>query len=122
MSKSRDASALNRIAALRRRIIGFDHVCSGNLRRRYTVCGTKNCRCKAQPPEPHGPYFYWSRLLAGKVVQRVLSPEQARVVAKGIKNYRSIRDLLRKWEDETVRSFGSRKGAKRRSSSKKIRG
>lgn len=122
MSTSRGGLALNRVAALQRRIAGFDYVCSGNLRRRYTVCGTKNCRCKAQPPEPHGPYFYWSRLLAGKVVQRVLSPEQAKVVARGIKNYRAIRDLLRKWEDETVRTVESLRGAKRRSSSKKIRG
>jgi len=122
MSKSRGGSALKRIAALRRRIAGFDYVCFGNLRRRYTVCGTNNCRCKAQPPKPHGPYFYWSRLLAGKVVQRVLSPEQAEVAARGIKNYRSIRDMLRKWEEETVRTIESRRGAKRRSSSKKIRG
>jgi len=122
MTKPSGDEARNRIAVLQRRIAGFDYVCSGNLRRRYTVCGTNNCRCKAQPPEPHGPYFYWSRLLAGKVVQRVLSPEQAEVVARGIENYRSIRDLLRKWEDETVRTVESRRGAKRRSSSKKIRG
>lgn len=97
-----------RIAALKRRIAGMDYVCSGNLRRRYSVCGTHNCRCKAQAPEPHGPYYYWSRLLAGKVVQRVLSHKQAQIVASGIENYRAVRALLRQWEEETARNIDIR--------------
>ncbi len=102
-----------RIAALRGRIVDFDYMCSGSLRQRYTVCGTQNCRCKAQPPEPHGPYYYWSRLLAGKVVQRVLSREQAEIVARGIKNYREARELLRGWEEETVKTIEVRRRLKR---------
>lgn len=102
-----------RIALLRGRIARFDFVCSGNLRRRYAVCGTKNCRCKAQPPALHGPYYYWSRLLGGKVVQRVLSAEDAEVVAQGIENYREARELLRKWEEETVRIMETSRHAKR---------
>jgi hypothetical protein len=121
MPKSSDNSN-KRIAALQRRIAGFDFVCSGNLRQRYTVCGTANCRCKAQPPEPHGPYYYWSRLLGGKVVQRVLSPEEAEIVARGIKNYREVRELLRRWEEETVRKLEIRRRAKRHSPTVDIRG
>ena len=102
-----------RIEALRRKLADFDYICSGNLRLRYAVCGTPNCRCKAQPPEPHGPYHYWSRLISGKVVQRVLSPEQAKIVARGIENYREARALLRRWEAETVRSLEIRSRAKR---------
>lgn len=88
---------------LKARLLRFDYVCSGNLQRRYMVCGTKNCRCKAQPPARHGPYYYWSRFLGGKVVQRVLSQEDAEIVARGIANYRAAKALLRNWEDETVR-------------------
>ena len=87
-------------------------MCSGNLRRRFTVCGTLNCRCKAKSPAPHGPYFYWSRLRDGKVVQRVLSLDQAKIVAKGIGNYRTLKALLRKWEDETLRSIETRRARK----------
>ncbi|MFQ5473258.1 MAG: DUF6788 family protein [Planctomycetota bacterium] len=102
-----------RIVALRGRFLRFEYVCSGNLRRRYAVCGTKNCRCKAQPPALHGPYYYWSRMVGGKVVQRVLAPEDAEVVRKGIENYREARTLLRKWEEETVRDIETRKRARR---------
>ena len=101
-----------RITTIQRRVAGFDYVCTGNLRLRYTICGTANCRCKARPSEPHGPYHYWSRLLAGKVVQRVLLPEQANIVARGIENYRQIRALLLKWEEETVRTVETCKRAK----------
>lgn len=107
------SSARKRIEALKRRLAGLDHMCSGNLRRRYSVCGTHNCRCKAATPEPHGPYYYWSRLLKGKVVQRVLSPEQAEIVARGIENYREARELLRRWEEETAASIEIRRKAKR---------
>lgn len=98
-----------RITALHRRIGRSDPLCSGNLRRRYTVCGTKNCSCKADPPEPHGPYFYWSRLLGGKVVQRVLSQDQARIVGRGIENYKKVKGLLRQWEGETVRHIDNQR-------------
>jgi hypothetical protein len=101
MNKSNSSG--KRLAVLKERLLRLDYMCSGNLGRRYTVCGVKNCRCKAQPPARHGPYYYWSRLLDKKVVQRVLSPEDAAIVAKGIKNYRQAKALLRKWEEETVR-------------------
>ena len=102
-----------RIAGLQQRFTRFDYICSGNLRRRYTVCGIKNCCCKAQPPARHGPYYYWSRLLGGKVVQKVLSPQQAKLVAKAIKNYKEARELLRKWEIETSQFIAVHKKIKR---------
>jgi hypothetical protein len=111
MYKSSDFK--KRIASLRSRLAQFDYVCTGNLRRRYAVCGTENCRCKAQPPALHGPYYYWSRLVGGKVVQRVLAPEDAEIVARGIENYREARALLRKWEEETAQIIETRKRARR---------
>lgn len=96
-----------RIKTLRQRLMRLDYVCSGNLRKRYTVCGTKNCRCKAQPPVFHGPYYYWSRLFHGKVVQKVLSPQEAKIVARAIGNYRAARSLLKQWETETDKIIAS---------------
>lgn len=105
------SSQLKRVAALKKQLDRLDYVCSGNLRRRYSVCGTKNCLCKAENPKPHGPYYYWSRLIGGKIVQRILSPEQARLVAAGIANYRKARQLLRTWEMETTRVIEAKKAS-----------
>lgn len=92
-----------RIAALRNQFVGFDYVCSGTLLRRVLVCGKPNCRCKAEPPVLHGPYYYWSRRQKGRVVQKVLSAEQAQLVRRAIANYRAALRLLRRWEAETAR-------------------
>jgi len=102
-----------RVAVLKKQLGRLDYVCSGNLRLRHSVCGTKNCLCKGEKPKPHGPYYYWSRLIGGKVVQRILSPEQAKLVAKGIANYRKARQLLRRWEADTTRLIEAKKAAAR---------
>jgi hypothetical protein len=34
--------------------IGF--IRSGSVAPRYNYCGKANCRCHADPPQPHGPY------------------------------------------------------------------
>jgi hypothetical protein len=81
----------------------MNYVCSGNLRRRTLVCGKPNCRCKADPPVLHGPYYYWSRLAGGRVVQKILSAEEARLVKAAIANYRKALKLLRRWETETFK-------------------
>jgi hypothetical protein len=94
-----------RIAALHQRLRRLDYLCSGHLLRRYTVCGTKNCSCKTDPAARHGPYYYWSRLRGKKVVQRVLSRDDAKIVARGLKNYGRAKALLRQWEDETVHAL-----------------
>ena len=52
-------------------------------------------------------------MLGGRVVQRVLAPEDADIVARGIENYREARALLRKWEEETVQIIETRKRARR---------
>ena len=70
-------SSDKRIKKLLRRLAGFEHICSGNLRSRSLVCGKKRCRCKGDPPALHGPYYYWSRRSKGRLVQKVLSPGQA---------------------------------------------
>lgn len=47
----------------------------GTLMRRQTRCGRANCRCHADPPQLHGPYWCWTRSVAGKTVTRMLSDE-----------------------------------------------
>lgn len=40
--------------------------------------GTPGCRCKADPPQLHGPYWQWTRKVAGKTV--TLPPPQSAVL------------------------------------------
>ncbi len=38
--------------------VGF--IASGTVIQRSTRCGTTGCRCHADPPQLHGPYWQWT--------------------------------------------------------------
>ena len=45
----------------------------GTILERLVRCGTMGCRCHADPPQLHGPYYQWTRKVAGKTETRLLS-------------------------------------------------
>jgi hypothetical protein len=95
--------ALERIAKIRETLKTFDLACSGTLLQRRKVCGKPSCRCAEDSEARHGPYYEWTRRHRGKLLHRVVSAEQARIIRLAIKNHRAILKLLRRWEAETVR-------------------
>jgi hypothetical protein len=94
-------NASRRIGQIKARITGMDLVCSGTLMERKKKCGRPNCRCASDPDAVHGPYYEWNRWKGGRLVHRVVSREQAGMLAGAIANQREIKDLLRQWERET---------------------
>jgi hypothetical protein len=92
-----------RIAEIRQQISALDYACSGTLLHRTKVCGKPSCRCAQDPNARHGPYYEWNRREQGRLVHRVVSPEQAEIIRRAISNYRTIQRLLRKWDRETTR-------------------
>lgn len=69
-------------------------VAAGSVTRRYTRCTSTGCRCRADPPTPHGPYWQWTAKMNGKTVTRRLSAREAELYQEWIGNDRRIRDLL----------------------------
>src|SRR3984893_12656352 len=65
------------------RLAEIDYALPGSLGRRENVCGKPGCRCKADPPQLHGPYYLWTRKVDGKTVTRMLTDEQARATNPG---------------------------------------
>ena len=72
--------------------IGLIH--SGSVTRRYTRCATPGCKCHADPPQPHGPYFQWTAKVNGKTVTRRLSETEAELYQEWIANDRRLRRLI----------------------------
>jgi hypothetical protein len=70
----------------------------GTLTIRRTRCSSPGCRCRAQPPLLHGPYYSWTRKIAGKTVTRTLSAEQAKRYAPWFKDARRLRALATELE------------------------
>ncbi len=69
-------------------------VLRGSIAARSTRCGQPKCRCKANPPTLHGPYYFWTRKVAGKTVNVVLSPEHAARCQHWSRNRRRADQIL----------------------------
>lgn len=72
--------------------IGF--IASGSVASRYNRCGKTGCRCHAEPPKLHGPYWQWTAKVNGKTVNRRLSAREAELYQVWIGNDRRVRALL----------------------------
>jgi hypothetical protein len=66
----------------------------GSIVVRSTTCGKTTCRCKADPPELHGPYLSWIRKTGGKPTTRKLTPEQEQRYRPWFDNNRRLQDLV----------------------------
>jgi hypothetical protein len=95
--------ARQRIARIRDTLSGVDYLCSGTLLKRTKVCGKPGCRCAQDVNARHGPYYEWGHMQGGKLVHRVVSPQQAKLLQLAIDNHRNVQKLLRDWEVETER-------------------
>jgi hypothetical protein len=69
-------------------------VAAGSVTRRFTRCTSVGCRCNADPPTPHGPYWQWTAKVNGKTVTKRLSAAEAKLYQEWIGNDRRIRALL----------------------------
>lgn len=70
-------------------------VLRGSIGLRLCICGNPTCRCKADPPKLHGPYFKWTRKVAGKTVNATLTPEQAARLKDWNRNMRKLDRIVR---------------------------
>jgi len=69
-------------------------VAAGSVTRRYTRCTSAGCRCNADPPTPHGPYWQWTAKVNGKTVTKRLTDREAQLFQEWIDNDRRINTLL----------------------------
>jgi len=68
----------------------------GSLVRRYMPCGKPGCRCMADPPVLHGPYYQWTYRVRGKTLTQRLTQAQAAQCEVWIRNYRKLRAVSRR--------------------------
>jgi hypothetical protein len=92
--------------------IGF--ALPGSLTVKAYRCGKANCRCKAEPPQLHGPYAFWTRKIDGKTVTRMLSDDELAEYQPLFDNARKLRDLMSELQDLTLELVEDADGAQRR--------
>jgi len=83
-----------RFEALKRQIADIGLIRRGSLVRRFMPCGKTGCRCQAEPPQLHGPYYQWTQKVGGKTVTVRIRPGEARFLAEWIHNGRRLNRVV----------------------------
>ena len=97
------AKAMAQIDQIRRKISAMDLVCTGTVSRRMMKCGKSSCRCHRDSSARHGPYYEWTRMEGGRFVNTKVSASEAKVLGRGIRNYKQILRLLKRWSRASAR-------------------
>jgi hypothetical protein len=89
-----------RLRALAAQLADIGFISSGSVVRYSSPCGRPNCRCHADPPQLHGPYWQWSyRPTGGKTVTRKLDDRQAQLYQEWIANRRRLLAVVAEMEE-----------------------
>ncbi|MGH3396374.1 MAG: DUF6788 family protein [Streptosporangiaceae bacterium] len=96
------------------------HALPGSVVIRSTACGKPVCKCKADPPQLHGPYLSWIRKDDGKPVTRKLTPDQEQRYRPWFDNARHLRELVTELVTEleslSLEAFDHAEGPRQRKS------
>jgi hypothetical protein len=74
----------------------------GTLIERHVRCGKPRCRCHADPPDLHGPYWQWTRKINGKTITRLVPDGQLADYRQWLENHRRLRELVAELEALTL--------------------
>jgi hypothetical protein len=85
--------------------LGF--VLPGSLSHRYMRCGRAGCRCHADPPQLHGPYWLWTRKVNAKTVTKLLTDEQVSDYQGWFDNAKTLRALTSELESLSLEIVAS---------------
>ena len=99
MTISREKLLLRQIAKVKAQLAALGDLRPGSLSTQWNVCGTPGCRCKATPPEKHGPYYQVSFTRKGKSSSKFVRKEDLAAVRRELKNYEVMKMLMDRWID-----------------------
>lgn len=97
MTISREKLLLRQIERVKGQLAALGDLRPGSLSTQYNVCGTPGCRCKATPPEKHGPYYQVSFTRKGKSSSKFVRKEDLKTVRRELKNYGVMKTLVDRW-------------------------
>src|SRR5208283_1375849 len=97
MTISREKLLMRQIERVKGKLAAPGDLRPGSLSTQFNVCGSPGCRCKATPPEKHGPYYQVSFTRKGKSSTKFVKPKDLPAVRKQLKNYEQMKLLMDRW-------------------------
>jgi uncharacterized protein DUF6788 len=86
-----------RLAEIKAELAALGPLRPGSLSQQYNVCGNPRCRCKADPPQKHGPYYQLSYTFRGKSHSDFVRRDALPQVQAQMRNYHRLRALVDEW-------------------------
>lgn len=99
---ARIESLQRKIDQIKKKLVALGDLRPGALTEQFNVCGNPRCRCKADPPQKHGPYYQLSWTRNRKSTTRFVRKPHLRAVRSQIKNYDRLQALLDQWIDAAI--------------------
>ena len=97
-----EAQLTDKIQHIKAALLALGDLRPGALSEQYNTCRTPGCRCKADPPQRHGPYHQLSYSHHGRSRTENIRPEHIDAVNSQIANYHKLRDLIDQWIDTAI--------------------
>ncbi len=97
--KPNEEKLIRRIEKVKMRLHEITDMRPGKLSQQYNVCGSPTCKCKANPPQKHGPYYQISFTRKGKSSSRFVKKEDLELVRRQLRDYVRLRALVDEWID-----------------------
>jgi len=111
---SRRRTLEERIQRIKDEIARLGELRPGSLSQQFNVCGKPGCRCKADPPRKHGPYYQVSFTFRGKSGTQFVRREDVARVKRQLRNHQRLRALVEQWIDLSLESvsLGQKEGGR----------
>ena len=91
-----------RLQRIKRELAALGDLRPGHLSQQYNVCGNANCRCKADPPQRHGPYYQLGWTRKGKSTTRFIRAPDVATVKAQLRNHERLLRLVDRWIDVSI--------------------
>ena len=97
METNRESQLEVEIRKVKEDLAGIGDLRPGSLSTQYNVCGSANCKCKADPPQKHGPYYQVSFTRKGKGSTKFVKEQDLPAIREQLKNYERMKELMDRW-------------------------
>ena len=102
MDANKEFQLEQEIRAVKEELAGLGDLRPGSLSTQYNVCGNPKCKCKADPPQKHGPYYQVSFTRKGKGSSKFVREEDLPVVQEQLETYVRMKNLVDRWVELSI--------------------
>jgi hypothetical protein len=99
-----------RLARCKQELQRLEIALQGSVTERWMPCGKKGCRCQADPPQLHGPYYQWTAKVDGRTKTLRLQPEEIEDFRSWIAQGQRLDECVREWRRLSVEAVERDRG------------